>query len=69
MSMFGCDSTKCHVKKVKCQMKKLVGHLKCDAYKISNEKVKAMFETSAETIKGLINALEDYQTKSEKAWK
>ena len=57
-----------HTRKVQQMMKDLVDHLRSDIEKIQNPQEKAIFETSAEVIGGLIKTLVHYQKKSETAW-
>ncbi len=57
-----------HTPKVRQMMKDLVDHLKSDIEKIDNPQEKAIFETSAEVIGGLMKTLEHYEKKSEPAW-
>jgi hypothetical protein len=59
----------CHIDKIKCKMKKLACHLKCDTERIEEPKAKAMFGSAAETICGLIKVFNDYKMKNEAAWK
>jgi hypothetical protein len=62
------DSADCHVKRIREQMEHLVQHLRYDSKKVSDPKAKAMFETSAEAINGLIKAFDDYENRKE-AWR
>ena len=57
-----------HTPKVQQMMKDLIDHLRSDIEKIENPQEKAIFETSAEVIGGLMKTLEHYQKKSEPAW-
>lgn len=57
-----------HTSNIQYEMQKLVNHLKKDIQKIDEPQAKALFETSAEVITGLIKAFEHYSQKSEKAW-
>ena len=43
-------------------------HLREDIGKINEPRVGALFETSAETLDGLITAFEDYERGQEEAW-
>ena len=63
------EDAKCHAKKISGQMEELIDHLRADSVKVSDPQAKAMFETSAEVIKGLAKAFHDYETGEEKAWK
>jgi hypothetical protein len=44
-------------------------HLRKDVEKVDEPQLKAMFETSAEVIGGLIKAFRDYEQKNEPAWR
>jgi ferric iron reductase protein FhuF len=44
-------------------------HLRQDIEKVDEPQLKAMFETSAEVLGGLIKAFRDYEQKNESAWR
>ena len=46
-----------------------VTHLREDIEKVDDPKFKAMFETSAEVLGGLIKAFDDFERKNEPAWR
>ena len=50
-------------------MRQLIEHLREDVGKVTEPKAQALFETSAEVLTGLVKALEDYEKKSEAAWR
>jgi hypothetical protein len=50
-------------------MGKLIKHLRKDIEKITEPKAQALFETSAEVLNGLAKAFDDYEKKSETAWR
>ncbi|MCE3045000.1 MULTISPECIES: hypothetical protein [Legionella] len=58
-----------HVNKMQQAFKDQVDHLRKDIKLIDEPQCKAMFETSAEVLSGLIKAFEDYKEKKEEAWK
>ncbi|MGK7391150.1 MAG: hypothetical protein ACNS60_12410 [Candidatus Cyclobacteriaceae bacterium M2_1C_046] len=58
-----------HTQSIKAEMQELVDHLRKDVEKVDEPKAKALFETSAEVINGLITAFNHYEEKSEEAWK
>ena len=58
-----------HTKKLKVQMRQLIDHLRDDVGKVTEPKAQALFETSAEVLTGLVKAFDDYEKKSEKAWR
>jgi hypothetical protein len=46
-----------------------ITHVREDAGKISNATGRAVFETAAEVLGGLVKAHEDYEARSEGAWR
>ncbi len=50
-------------------MRKLIEHLRADIEKITEPKAQALFETSAEVLHGLVKAFDDYEKKTEAAWR
>ena len=58
-----------HTQKLKGQMQELIAHLRSDVEKVTEPKARAMFETSAEVVSGLVKAFDDYEQKTEAAWK
>jgi hypothetical protein len=58
-----------HVKKIAGQLQQLIDHLRSDIEKIDEPRCKAMFETAAEVLGGLQKAFDDYETRSEPAWR
>ncbi len=58
-----------HTKKIKTRMRKLIKHLRGDVEKVAEPKAQALFETSAEVLTGLVKAFDDYEHKSEAAWR
>jgi DNA gyrase/topoisomerase IV subunit A len=58
-----------HVQKMRQCLQEQVDHLREDINKIDEPKCRAMFETSAEVLLGLIKAFDDYEKKMEVAWK
>jgi hypothetical protein len=44
-------------------------HLREDIEKVDEPQLKAMFETAAEVLGGLIKAFHDYEQKNERAWR
>lgn len=57
-----------HVRNIRQQFKEQVEHLRADIKKVDEPQCKAMFETAAEVLIGLIKAFEDYEHKTETAW-
>jgi hypothetical protein len=58
-----------HTQKIKAQMRQLIEHLRADVGKVTEPKAQALFETSAEVLTGLVKAFDDYEKKSEEAWR
>ncbi len=58
-----------HTQKIKAQLRQLVAHLREDVGKVTEPKVQALFETSAEVLNGLVKAFGDYGKKREEAWR
>ena len=58
-----------HTRKIKARMRQLIEHLRGDVGKVTEPKSKALFETSAEVLAGLVRAFADYEKKSEAAWR
>ncbi|MEH2375129.1 hypothetical protein [Nostoc sp.] len=58
-----------HTAKIKDKLNDLITHLREDISKIEDPKAQALFETTSEVLKGLVNAYNDYEKHSEEAWK
>ena len=58
-----------HTQKMKQRFTETVAHLREDIEKVDDPKFKAMFETSAEVLGGLIKAFDDFERKNEPAWR
>lgn len=58
-----------HTQNMQKRLRDEVNHLREDIKKIDDPQLKAMFETSAEVLNGLIKAFSDYEKKNEQAWK
>jgi hypothetical protein len=58
-----------HTQKIKLSLQEIADHLREDVGKIDDPRAKAMFETSAEVIDGIITAFTHYEQKGEQAWK
>ena len=50
-------------------VREIMDHLRADIKKVDEPQFKAMFETSAEVLGGLVKAFEDYEKKNESASK
>jgi hypothetical protein len=51
------------------RLQEIMNHLREDIGKVDEPQLKAMFETSAEVLGGLIKAFRDYEQKNEAAWR
>ena len=60
---------KAHSENIRSAFEELVSHLRKDIRKVDDPKAKALFETSAEVLKGLITAYKHYEQGEEEAWK
>ena len=58
-----------HTQKMQKALQEIKDHLREDIAKVEEPQLKAMFETSAEVLGGLIKAFKDYDQKNEAAWR
>jgi hypothetical protein len=58
-----------HTQKMKARLQETMDHLRQDITKVDEPQLKAMFETSAEVLGGLVKAFGDYEKKNEAAWR
>ncbi len=58
-----------HTQKMQRRLKETIDHLREDVQKVDEPQLKAMFETSAEVLGGLVKAFRDYEQKNEAAWR
>ena len=58
-----------HTQKMQKALEDIKNHMRQDIEKIDEPRFKAMFETSAEVLEGLIKAFRDYEHKNESAWR
>lgn len=58
-----------HTRKMAQRLTDTIAHLRSDITKVEEPQLKAMFETSAEVLGGLVKAFEDYEKKNEPAWR
>jgi hypothetical protein len=63
------NNPKHHTQKIKTQIRQLIDHLRQDIGKVTEPKAQALFETSAEVLTGLAKAFDDYEKKTEVAWR
>lgn len=58
-----------HTQKMRKRFQVTVTHLREDIDNVDDPQLKAMFETSAEVLTGLMKAIDDYEKKNEAAWR
>jgi ferric iron reductase protein FhuF len=58
-----------HTQKMQKVLQETKYHLREEIEKVDDPQLKAMFETSAEVLDGLIKAFRDYEAKNESAWR
>lgn len=58
-----------HSHNIKTGLQEIADHIRKDIGKVDDPQAKALFETSAEVLHGLINAYSHYENRSEEAWK
>jgi hypothetical protein len=58
-----------HTQKMAARLNETIEHMREDIRKVDEPQFKAMFETAAEVLGGLVKAFQDYERKSESAWK
>ena len=57
-----------HTQKLKRMLNDTAEHARQDVSKVSDPKAQALFETTAEVLKGLVKAFDDFEQKRERAW-
>ncbi len=67
--MAGENDPRHHTQKMAQRLQDTITHLREDVKKVDEPQAKAMFETSAEVLAGLVKAFKDYEQKSEAAWR
>ena len=63
------NDPKHHTQKMRQRLDETIAHLREDIGKVDDPQFKAMFETAAEVLSGLVKAFRDYEQKNEKAWR
>jgi hypothetical protein len=58
-----------HIQKMRHGLQDVIDHLRSDIEKVDEPQLKAMFETSAEVLGGLVKTFDDYERKNEAAWR
>lgn len=57
-----------HTRKMGAALREIRDRLREDIFKVEEPQFKALFETSADVMGGLIKAFDDYEKKSYSAW-
>jgi hypothetical protein len=57
-----------HTRKMSAQFAEIIDHLRHDIDQVDEPQFKAMFETAAEVLGGLVTAFGHYEQKRETAW-
>ena len=57
-----------HSRKISAQLSEIIDQLRRDIDQVDEPQFKAMFETAAEVLGGLVTAFRHYEQKSERAW-
>lgn len=58
-----------HSRNIRSGLQEMIDHLRKDIGKVDDPKAKALFETSAEVLNGLMTAYSHYEEGREEAWK
>jgi hypothetical protein len=66
---FAEDDPRHHTIRDRAMLSEVRDHLREDIAKINDPRAEALFETTAETLGGLITAFEDYKRGQEEAWR
>jgi hypothetical protein len=66
---FAQGDQRVHTQNLKRMLSEVIEHARADLPKISDPKAQALFETAAEVLIGLRKAFEDFEQRSEPAWK
>jgi hypothetical protein len=58
-----------HTRRMQQRLREDIDHLRQDVATVDEPQLKAMFETSAEVLGGLVRAFQDYEARNEPAWR
>ena len=58
-----------HTRKMGAMLADIRDHLRADIERVDEPQFRAMFETAAEVLGGIIAAFQHYESKTESAWK
>lgn len=57
-----------HTRQIKARLQERIDHLRADVHQVEEPQAKALFETTAAALGGLVQAFEDYEQQNEAAW-
>ena len=57
-----------HAQRTQQRLREEIDHLREDVERVQEPQLRAIFETSAEVLGGVVKAIEDYERKNEPAW-
>ena len=60
---------KVHTQRMQQRLRELMDHMREDVRKVDDPQFKALFETSAEVLGGVVKAMADYEKKNDAAWR
>jgi len=58
-----------HTANIKRMLNEVANHVRQDVDRVDDPKAQALFETTAEVLRGLITAYEHYEGRTENAWR
>ena len=58
-----------HTIKIRGMLNDVIEHTREDVGKVNDPKAQALFETTAEVLRGLVTAYEHFEQRSEQAWR
>ncbi len=58
-----------HASNIRNMLQDVQTHAREDVARVTDERARALFEVTAEVLQGLMNAYDDFNNKSEEAWK
>jgi len=58
-----------HTIKIKSMLNDVVQHAREDVSKVNDPRAQALFETTAEVLRGLVTAYEHFEQRGEQAWR
>ena len=68
-SQYGEGDPRHHTAKLKQMLRDVAAHAREDVGKVTDPRAQALFETTAEVLLGLEKAYQDFEDRSERAWK